>query len=49
VSRWERGSTGSTPGRASRRIFGVEASRRVSLVRVGTRSRTRVVQIGVSV
>jgi hypothetical protein len=33
------GSTGSTLGRASRRLSGVEGSRRASLVRVGTQSR----------
>jgi hypothetical protein len=39
VSRWVRGSTGSTLGRASRRFSRVEASRRAILVRVGMRSR----------
>jgi hypothetical protein len=54
VSRWVRGSTGSTLGHASRRFSRVKASRRASLVRVGARSRAsrlymRVAPIGVFV
>jgi hypothetical protein len=54
VSRWVRGSIGSTLDHVSQRFSEVEASRRVSLVRVRKRSRAprlymRVAQIDVSV